>query len=107
MRQNQKIRRHLFSVFNPTFWVMIEMCLGTWAANLPPLGPLLHSIGIRACLSRAYRKFSSAYLSGNHDPEKPNAPEAETGILNRENEWPNSIVPVSTHPEPAGPEDMV
>ncbi|CAG9987080.1 unnamed protein product [Clonostachys byssicola] len=97
----------VLQVFNPTFWVMIEMCLGTWAANLPPLGPLLHSIGIRACLSRAYRRFSSAYLSGNHDREKPTAPEAETGVLNRENEWPNSFVPVPTHPEPAGPEDMV
>ena len=31
----------VLQVFNPTFWVMVEMTLGAWAANLPPLGPLL------------------------------------------------------------------
>ncbi|VUC37523.1 unnamed protein product [Clonostachys rosea] len=96
----------VLQVFNPTFWVMIEMCLGIWAANLPPLGPLLHSIGIRACLTKAYRRLS-AYSSGNHDPEKSKAPEGEIGILEQATEWPDSFIPVSTHPEPAGPEDMV
>lgn len=27
-------------VFNPTFWIMVEMWLGSWAANLLPVGPL-------------------------------------------------------------------
>ncbi|KAI9158997.1 hypothetical protein HJFPF1_07002 [Paramyrothecium foliicola] len=37
----------VLQVFNPTFWVMIEMMLGAWAANLPPLGPLLRHMSFR------------------------------------------------------------
>lgn len=31
----------ILRVFNPTFFVMIEMLLGVWAANLPVLSPLV------------------------------------------------------------------
>jgi hypothetical protein len=34
-------------VINPTFWVMMEMLLGIWAANLPTLAPLARTISNR------------------------------------------------------------
>ncbi|KAI6782409.1 uncharacterized protein J7T54_001266 [Emericellopsis cladophorae] len=53
----------VLQVFNPTFWVMVEMFLGTWAANLPPLGPLLGAMGFREWVSSAYRKVSAISTS--------------------------------------------
>jgi hypothetical protein len=31
-------------ICNPTFWVMVEMNLGIWAANLPVLAPLIRAM---------------------------------------------------------------
>lgn len=83
----------VLQVFNPTFWVMIEMCLGAWAANLPPLGPLLRTLNIGGTVGNVYRKFSSAYSSGHGSEHKEDstfhsasterihrAPEMERGV---------------------------
>lgn len=45
-------------IINPTFWVMMEMLLGLWAANLPTLVPLVRIINNRYRASKVYRKFS-------------------------------------------------
>ncbi|CAI6334331.1 unnamed protein product [Periconia digitata] len=45
-------------IINPTFWVMMEMLFGVWAANLPTLAPLVRIISNRYRASKAYRKFS-------------------------------------------------
>lgn len=47
----------VLQVFNPTFWVMVEMGLGVWAANLPPLSPLLKYRPIRLGFGRGWRKL--------------------------------------------------
>lgn len=60
----------VLKVFNPTFWVMVEMCLGAWAANLPPLGPLLGAIGFREWVSSAYRKISEVSHSWQSEKSK-------------------------------------
>lgn len=60
----------VLQVFNPTFWVMIEMCLGLWAANLPPLGPMMRTMHIGSTFGHVYRKFSSAYSSAGHTSER-------------------------------------
>jgi hypothetical protein len=59
----------VLEVFNPTFWVMVEMCLGAWAANLPPLGPLLRAAGFSEAVNSAYRKLSWASLSRASGPQ--------------------------------------
>lgn len=48
----------VLEVFNPTFWVMVEMCLGVWAANLLPLRPLLREWNIRFTFGRIWKKLS-------------------------------------------------
>lgn len=53
----------VLQVFNPTFWVMIEILLGLWAANLPPLAPLLQAMGLKSMVSTVYRKASAVYDS--------------------------------------------
>lgn len=50
----------VLQIFNPTFWVMIEMMLGAWAANLPALAPLIRGMGFQDLVSRIYKKMSSA-----------------------------------------------
>jgi len=52
--------------FNPTFYVMIEMCLGVWAANLPVLAPLARSMNERFKSSNLYRKPSVTTLVGRY-----------------------------------------
>ena len=49
---------YILQIFNPTFWVMIEMCLGAWAANLPPLGPLLKTVTLMGVLGSVREHFS-------------------------------------------------
>lgn len=51
----------VLQVFNPTFWVMIEITLGLWAANLPPMAPLAQAMGLRGMVSSVVRKMSVAY----------------------------------------------
>lgn len=51
----------ILQVFNPTFWVMIEILLGLWAANLPPLAPLLQAMGMKSMMSTIVRKASAVY----------------------------------------------
>lgn len=53
----------VLQVFNPTFWVMMEMLLGAWAVNMPPLGPLLGAMGFREFVSKTYNKIS--HISNN------------------------------------------
>jgi hypothetical protein len=54
-------------MFNPTFWVMMEMYLGSWAANLPALAPLMRSLNTKYRLysSTVYRKLSFTHGSGS------------------------------------------
>ncbi|KAK0703001.1 hypothetical protein B0T26DRAFT_488089 [Lasiosphaeria miniovina] len=54
---------YILQAFNPTFWVMVEMCLGVWAANLPALAPLVRGINEKYKASSLYRKLSSSGLS--------------------------------------------
>lgn len=49
----------VLEVFNPTFWVMVEMCLGVWAANLLSLRPLLREWNIRFAFDRIWKRFLS------------------------------------------------
>ena len=76
-------------VFNPTFWVMIEMLLGAWACNLPPLGPLLGAMGFRELVSRAYEKIStvSSSLSStfSSSSEKSRRSSSTAGVV-----WPKN-----------------
>jgi hypothetical protein len=51
----------VLQVFNPTFWVMIEITLGLWAANLPPMAPLLQAMGLMNMVNTVYRKASAVY----------------------------------------------
>jgi hypothetical protein len=46
----------VLQVFNPTFWVMIEILLGLWAANLPPLAPLMQAMGLKGMVSSVYKR---------------------------------------------------
>lgn len=48
--------------FNPTFWIMIEMWLGSWAANLLPMGPLFYAV----CGGRRRQMRSSAPSGQSH-----------------------------------------
>lgn len=54
-------------VFNPTFWVMIEMLLGIWAANLPPLAPLMRKGIAYYRNSWIYNTLTSAYATNSED----------------------------------------
>ncbi|KAK7926716.1 hypothetical protein PG985_003714 [Apiospora marii] len=49
----------VLQVFNPTFWVMVELWLGIWAANLPPCSPLLRRLHPYQLLSRLYKQTAS------------------------------------------------
>ncbi|KAK7957886.1 hypothetical protein PG996_010669 [Apiospora saccharicola] len=53
----------VLQVFNPTFWVMVELWLGIWAANLPPCSPLLRGLHPYQLLSRLYRRTTSRLSS--------------------------------------------
>ncbi|KAK8128860.1 hypothetical protein PG984_009968 [Apiospora sp. TS-2023a] len=62
----------VLKVFNPTFWVMVELWLGIWAANLPPCSPLLRGLYPYRLLSRLYgrntsRSSSTFWASKYHD----------------------------------------
>lgn len=46
----------VLEMFNPTFWVMVEMCLGVWAANLLSLRPLLREWNITFTFGRICKK---------------------------------------------------
>lgn len=46
----------VLEMFNPTFWVMVEMCLGVWAANLLSLRPLLREWNITLTFRRICKK---------------------------------------------------
>lgn len=50
----------VLQVFNPTFWVMVEMGLGVWAANLPALSPLMKNPRKYLRLGRTWRKLSGS-----------------------------------------------
>lgn len=52
-------------IFNPTFWTMVEICLAIWAANLPPLAPLLSKLGFTEWVSTAYKKATSGGSNAN------------------------------------------
>jgi hypothetical protein len=54
-------------VINPTFWVMMEMLLGIWAANLPTLAPLARTISNRY---RAVKISSKISRSAPTDDDK-------------------------------------
>lgn len=56
----------VLKAFNPTFYVMVEMCLGVWAANLPVLAPLARAMNERYKSSNLYRKLSITTLVGRH-----------------------------------------
>ncbi len=49
----------VLEVFNPTFWVMIEMSLGACAANLPPLAPVLGKMGFGDFVSKVHRGMTA------------------------------------------------
>ncbi|KAK3368418.1 hypothetical protein B0H63DRAFT_76076 [Podospora didyma] len=50
--------------FNPTFWVMVEMCMGVWAANLPVLAPLVRGMNERYRGGSVSQKASSSGDTG-------------------------------------------
>lgn len=52
----------ILQVFNPTFWVMVEMTMGAWAANLPVLTPLARDLTKRYKTSSLYKTLSSSSL---------------------------------------------
>lgn len=79
----------VLQVFNPTFWVMIEILLGLWAANLPPLAPILQAMGLKSMVSSAYRKASAAYGSrsrGEKSSTQMSAPEPMLGMERHESD---------------------
>jgi hypothetical protein len=71
----------VLQVFNPTFWIMVEMWTGVWAANLAPCAPLLRSLHPFKTISSLYSKATSAFSSrfaltekqrqASHDSGKP------------------------------------
>jgi hypothetical protein len=64
----------LLQIFNPTFWVMVELCLGVWAANLPALGPMIRNMKVTAIigstLGSMYRRMSYARTSRSKSKSK-------------------------------------
>jgi hypothetical protein len=64
----------VLQVFNPTFWVMVELCLGVWAANLPALGPMIRNMKVTAIigstLGSMYRRMSYARTSRSRSKSK-------------------------------------
>lgn len=48
----------VLEVINPTFWVMVEMCMGFWAANLLSLRPLLREWNIQLAFGRIWKNIS-------------------------------------------------
>lgn len=52
----------VLQVFNPTFWVMVEMCMGAWAANLPVLTPVARGLSKRYKQSSLYKTLSNSAL---------------------------------------------
>lgn len=53
----------VLQVFNPTFWVMVELWLGIWAANLPPCAPLLNDFHPYQRLRSRYAKMAFLFSS--------------------------------------------
>ncbi|KAK8859707.1 hypothetical protein PGQ11_010441 [Apiospora arundinis] len=60
----------VLQVFNPTFWVMVELWLGIWAANLPPCAPLLRSLHPYQLLTSLYKRTTSKVSSEPSTLEK-------------------------------------
>lgn len=52
----------VLQVFNPTFWVMVEMCMGAWAANLPVLTPVARGLTRKYKTSSLYKTLSNSSL---------------------------------------------
>ncbi|KAK4209025.1 hypothetical protein QBC37DRAFT_475741 [Rhypophila decipiens] len=50
----------VLQVFNPTFWVMVEMCMGAWAANLPVLTPVARGLTKMYKQSSLYKTLSNS-----------------------------------------------
>lgn len=69
----------ILQVFNPTFWIMVEMWLAVWAANLPPCAPLLRSFHPYQTLSNLYWKATSAFSSRSAMTEKQRLPSHDDG----------------------------
>ncbi|KAI0175042.1 hypothetical protein BJ166DRAFT_513461 [Pestalotiopsis sp. NC0098] len=53
----------VLQVFNPTFWVMVELWLGIWAANLPPCAPLLKDFHPYQRMRSRYAKVALLFSS--------------------------------------------
>ena len=54
------------NAFNPSFWVLIELWLGSWASNLITFGPLL----TRGWLGRRTKQTYGATARSTDDPLK-------------------------------------
>lgn len=53
----------VLQVFNPTFWIMVELWLGIWAANLPPCAPLLRRFHPYQLLTDVYKRTAHRLFS--------------------------------------------
>ncbi|KAI1078230.1 hypothetical protein F5B20DRAFT_233453 [Whalleya microplaca] len=58
-----KAASRIFKTLNPTFLTMVELCLGTWGANLPALSPLMRSVHPLHLASNVYRMTRSRLSS--------------------------------------------
>lgn len=60
-------------IFNPTFWIMVEMWVVSWVSNLLPIGPLYITMfgtqrrRARTTVGAADDKFSQSYRMGRRD----------------------------------------
>ncbi|PSN75397.1 hypothetical protein BS50DRAFT_628590 [Corynespora cassiicola Philippines] len=50
----------ILQMFNPTFWVMVELLTGAWAANFPALAPLIKWMNARIKGTNLYRSLNGS-----------------------------------------------
>jgi hypothetical protein len=82
-------------VFNPTFWVMIEMLLGIWAANLPPLAPLMRKGVAQYRSSWIYSTLASAYATNSKGSSGSQSSDRKTMIIEKRIRVSQSVDPES------------
>ena len=66
----------VLQLFDPSFWIMIEMWIGSWVSNLLALKPLFLAMAVGDRFRSLRRKASGAYELGSHRGSKSHESES-------------------------------
>ena len=66
----------VLQLFDPSFWIMVEMWVGSWVSNLLTLKPLFLAMDLGGRFRTLRRKASGVYELGSHRGSKSHNPES-------------------------------